>query len=227
VSVGAAPIGHVISINVGEPRKVELVRGRIVETAIWKQPVSGRIRVRGVNLAGDGQADRSVHGGLDKAVYAYAAEDYLWWESQLGVGLAPGTFGDNLTTFGIDLNAVLVGERWRVGTALLEASQPRIPCFKLGIRMAAAEFPRLFSLAGRWGVYFRVIEEGELGAGDEIHRLSRPDHEVTAALVAETYYGDHTKAGVLLAAPQLPADWRKWAAARSRRPTAVGNKAAG
>lgn len=206
----AGEIGRVISVNVGKPRTVEFA-GRLLTTAIWKSPVEGRLEARGVNFVGDDQADRKVHGGADKAVYAYAAEDYAWWEQQLGIGFEPGTFGDNLTTFGVDLSQVKVGERWRVGSALLEASQPRIPCFKLGIRMGAPEFPRLFSLASRWGTYFRIVEVGDVGAGDGIRLISRPDHEVSVDLVARTYYGDHGTAGILLAASELPDAWREWA----------------
>lgn len=203
-------VGTVVSVNVGTVREVEFA-GRLVRTGIWKTPVAGRLPVRGVNLEGDDQADRKVHGGPDKAVYAYAAEDYAHWEEGLGMEMAPGTFGDNLTTVGIDLNRALVGERWRVGTALLEVAQPRIPCYKLGIRMGAPEFPHAFSLAARWGAYLRIVEEGEIGAGDPIELVSRPDHGVTAALVAEIYYDDHKRAGELLAAPELPVDWRDWA----------------
>lgn len=129
--------------------------------------------------AGSARGDRTVHGGADKAVYAYAAEDYAFWRRELALEVGPGTFGDNLTVWDIDLNSALVGERWRVGSALLEVSQPRIPCYKLGIRMAAPEFPMAFGIAARWGAYLRVVVEGEIGAGDRIQRVFRPDHRVT------------------------------------------------
>src|SRR4029079_17647984 len=131
--------GVVVSVNVGLPRTVEWF-GRQVTTAIWKEPVADAVAVRGVNLAGDDQADRRVHGGVDKAVYAYATEDYEWWAKQLGTALAPGTFGENLTVAGVHLGSRVVGEQWRVGTARLEVAQPRLPCFKLGIRMGDASF---------------------------------------------------------------------------------------
>jgi MOSC domain-containing protein YiiM len=134
------------SVNVGTPRAVGW-RGRTVTTAIWKAPVVGRVAVRGVNVDGDEQGDRKVHGGVDKALYAYAAEDYDWWAEQLGRGLGPGTFGDNLTTRGLEVSAAVVGERWRAGATLLEVAQPRIPCFKLGIRMGSQRFPRRFAAA--------------------------------------------------------------------------------
>ena len=125
---------RLVSINVGRVRTVTLGE-RPVRTAIWKEAIDGPVRLRGVNLDGDDQADRAVHGGPDKAVYAYAAEDLAWWTGRLGREVGPGTFGENLTTRGVDLAGALVGERWSVGSAVLEVSQPRVPCYKLGIRM--------------------------------------------------------------------------------------------
>ena len=140
----------VASVNVGRVRTVSL-RGEPVRTAIWKSPVAGPVAVRGVNLAGDTQADRSVHGGPDKAVYAYAAEDLAWWAAQLDRPVEPGTFGENLTTTGMDLAAATIGDRWAVGTTVLEISQPRIPCYKLGIRMDDPRFPVRFAQSARPG----------------------------------------------------------------------------
>src|SRR3954451_18402496 len=125
--------GAVESVNVGAVQALE-VEGRSVTTAIWKSPVEGRVALRGVNLAGDDQADTTVHGGPDKAVYAYAREDYDWWASELGQEMLPGHFGENLTTAGIDTSGAVIGEHWRIGGALLEVSQPRIPCAKLALR---------------------------------------------------------------------------------------------
>ena len=172
----------VASVNVGAVRTVEW-RGQRITTGIWKEPVGGPVLVRGVNLAGDDQADRSVHGGPDKAAYAYAQEDTAWWAGQLGRALGPGAFGENLTTSGLDLTNAVVGERWAVGSAVLEVSQPRVPCYKLGIRMGDERFPRRFAAAGRPGAYLRVVREGEVAAGDEIRVLSRPPHGVTVGLV--------------------------------------------
>jgi len=162
---------HVVSVNVGLPRVVEW-HGRNVETAIWKAPVEGRVPVRGVNVDGDGQADLRVHGGPDKAVYSYAVEDYAWWSDALGRTLASGTFGENLTVAGVDLSGAQVGSRWRVGTTLLEVTQPRFPCFKLGIRMGDAGFVEQFERAARFGAYFRIVEDGEVGAGDGIELVA-------------------------------------------------------
>jgi MOSC domain-containing protein YiiM len=203
-------MAHVVSVNVGEQRDVEWF-GRTVRTAIWKAPVDGRVPVRGVNLAGDDQADRRVHGGPDKAVYAYGVEDYAWWAEQ-GYEVGPGTFGENLTTEGLDLTGAVLGENWRVGTVTLEVAQPREPCFKLGIRMGSAAFKDRFADADRPGAYLRIVEEGELGAGDTIEVVDRPDHGVTVLDLLHTT-ADPTPEGLerLLAVDAVPESWRAWA----------------
>ena len=152
---------RVISVNVGPVRDVEW-RGEMIPTAIWKTPVTGRVALRGVNFAGDDQADRTVHGGPDKAVYAYAREDYDYWRTSEGLDVEPALFGENLTTEGVDLSAALVGERWSVGTTLLEVAQIRLPCFKLGIRLGDPRFPQRFQHVGRMGAYLRVVQEGDV-----------------------------------------------------------------
>jgi MOSC domain-containing protein YiiM len=207
-------MASVVSVNVGLPRAVEL-EGRSITTAIWKQPVAGRVAVRGVNVAGDGQADRSVHGGADKAVYAYAREDTDWWEAELGRPLGDGTFGENLTVRGLDVSNALVGERWRIGTAVLEVSQPRLPCFKLGLRMGDPRFVKRFASALRPGAYLRIVREGEIRAGDQIEVMHRPAHEITIELIARAYLRDHELAPRLLEAPELPEGWREWVAKRA------------
>ena len=202
--------GRLLSVNVGTVRQIELA-GQARTTAIWKLPVSGRVAVRGVNLAGDDQADRRAHGGPDKAVYAYAREDYAWWERQLDRTLDPGMFGENLTTEGIDLTDALVGERWRVGSAVLQVTSPRVPCWKLGARMGDPRFPARFAAAGRPGAYLAILEQGALGAGDRIQVIHRPGHGVTVGLVAASYHRDHRLATSILAAPELAEAWRHWA----------------
>jgi MOSC domain-containing protein YiiM len=197
----------VFSVNVGRPRPIPY-RGKQVMTGIFKEPVRGRIAARGTHLDGDVQANRKVHGGFDKAVYAYAREDYDWWEGELSRRMDPGTFGENLTTAGLELNDMLIGERWRVGTALLEVSEPRFPCFKLGFRMGTQRFVRRFAQARRTGTYLRIVEKGELGAADGIEVVSRPDHEVTVGLFAEAYLGDRDRLEDVLAADQLSDEWR-------------------
>ena len=208
----ARPVGSVLSVNVGEPRDVEWA-GRIVRTAIWKEPTDVRVPIEHDNLAGDRQADLRVHGGPDKAVYAYASEDYRWWEEQLGVRLGPGTFGENLTTEGLDLDDAVIGEVWAIGTARLEVAQTRQPCFKLGIRMGDARFVQEFDRARRFGVYLRINEVGEVGVGDEISVVSRPTHGLTAAIFAETLDShDPLALQRLLETDGVPEGTRLWAA---------------
>jgi MOSC domain-containing protein YiiM len=203
----------VLSVNVGSIREVSR-DGDPVRTAIWKSPVSGPVTLRGVNVAGDDQADRKVHGGPDKAVYAYAMEDYEFWAATEKFTVHPVLFGENLTVQGIDLAAAVIGERWRIGSALLEVAQPRLPCFKLGIRVGDPEFPKRFESALRTGAYLRIIEEGVLQAGDQIQIVDRPTHGVTIRHLAECV-ADHSKLPAILAAPQLPANWRKHAQEKS------------
>ena len=209
-------IGRVVSVNVGQPAIVDW-HGRAVSTAIWKQPIAGRLRVRGVNVDGDDQADRRVHGGPTKAIYGYGAEDYAWWGTVLGVVLQPGTFGENLTISGVQLADCVVGERWRIGSALLRVTEPRIPCFKLGLRMGDANFVKTFAGAARPGTYLAIDEEGELGATDPIELVDRPDHEVTIGMVERAYHGQPELRERLLDVAELSEGWRRWAA-RPRDP---------
>ncbi len=208
-----AMAGSLVSVNVAMPREIEWL-GRRATTSIWKEPVSGRVRVAGSNLAGDEQADRRFHGGPDKAVYAYAREDYEWWAEELRRPLPAGTFGENLTLTGIDLTAAVVGERWAVGSTLLEISGPRTPCWKIGARMADAEFPVYFAAAGRPGAYLRILTEGELEAGDAVEVVQRRGHRLTVGEVARVYHGDRSRAAELLRAPELGEEWRAWAEER-------------
>jgi len=206
----ANPVGKVLSVNVGRSREFEY-GGRPAQSAIWKSPVVGRITARGVNLAGDDQADRKVHGGPDKAIYAYAIEDTRWWEHELGRSLAYGQFGENLTTEGIEVNDALVGERWEIGTTVLEVSEPRIPCWRLGVRMQDRAFPRRFSEALRPGSYLRIIVEGDIGADDRIRVVNRPNHDVTVRDVFRIFLRDRHEVERLVAVPQLSESWRRWA----------------
>src|SRR5262249_39819745 len=145
--------------NVGSVREFDY-GGRPPKSAIWKSPVVGRIAIRGVNLAGDDQADRQAHGGPDKMGYAYALEDARGGEGEIGRGLAYGEFGENLTTEAIEVNSALIGEHWEIGTTVLEVSEPRIPCWRLGVRMNDKTFPRRFTEALRPGAYLRLVAEG-------------------------------------------------------------------
>ena len=203
-------VAKVLSVNVGGVREFEY-NGRPAKSAIWKSPVSGRIRVRGVNIDGDTQADREAHGGPDKAVYAYAIEDVKWWETQINQSLPYGVFGENLTTEGIDVNNSLVGEHWEVGTVVLEVSEPRVPCWRLGVRMNDKLFPRYFTEALRPGTYLRIITEGDVAAGDEIKVIERPDHNLTIRDVFRIYTRDHDEIERILSVPQMSEAWRRWA----------------
>jgi MOSC domain-containing protein YiiM len=205
---------RLLSVNVGRSQPIER-RGRIERTAIAKAPLEGRVAVRGVHVAGDEQADRLAHGGPDKAVYAYASEDYAWWGERLGRDLAPGTFGENLTLAGVDVTGALVGERWAIGSVVLEVTAPRIPCWKLARRMRDPLFVRRFSDARRPGAYLRIVQEGELGAGDAVEIAARPGHDVTIALFNEAFLHDRSQLGRLLEAGALPDDWRDWIAERA------------
>jgi MOSC domain-containing protein YiiM len=175
-------------------------------------PVVGRIAVRGVNLAGDDQADRKAHGGPDKVVYAYAVKDARWWQQQIGRALEYGEFGENLTTEGIEVNDALVGERWQIGTAVLEVSEPRIPCWRLGVRMNDKMFPRRFGEALRPGAYLRLIAEGDVGVGDDVRVVERPSHGLRIRDVFRIYMRDHDEVPRLLTVPQMSESWKRWAA---------------
>jgi len=196
-------VSRVLFVNVGRPQQVSVRRGRPVMSAIGKAPVEGRVRVEGVNVVGDDQGDRRVHGGPDKAVYAYASEDAAWWAAELGREIVPGMFGENLTTEGVEVSGAVVGERWRVGTVELEVCQPRIPCFKLGIRFGDPLMVRRFGEANRPGAYLRIVREGELGAGDAIEVVDRPAHGVTVALVSAAILLDDSLRARAATAPEL------------------------
>jgi MOSC domain-containing protein YiiM len=207
----SATTPRVISVNLGTPRTITW-GGRHVTSAIWKTPVAGRTRVEGINLAGDDQADRRVHGGHDKAVYAYATEDYAWWSSELGTDLRPGTFGDNLTTEGIDLLEEVVGRRWHVGTTVLEIAQPRAPCYKLGMRMGDAAFVDRFDGARRFGAYLRIVGGGEIGAGDAIVTGKAPAHGLTLAeLAGARRHAPRELLDRIASIDDVPEGWRQWA----------------
>ena len=202
--------GTLLSINVGRARDFQY-DGRPARSAIWKSPVAGRIAVRGVNLEGDEQADRAAHGGPDKAIYSYAIEDSRWWEQKIGRPLPYGAFGENFTTEGIEVNDALIGERWQIGTTILEVSEPRVPCWRLGVRMNDKLFPRSFAEALRPGTYLRIVVEGDVGAGDEISVVERPKHTLTIRDVFRIYLRDRDEVERLLAVPQLSETWRRWA----------------
>lgn len=205
-------VGIVVhSVNVGRPRRVEW-HGRTVVTAIFKEPVAGPVVAEGVNLRGDDQADRRVHGGVDKAVYAYALEDYEWWsrarQASGAQPFGPATFGENITTAGIDLRECRIGDRWRVGSTVLEVAQPRSPCFKLGIRVGDDGFPDEFERAGRAGAYLRIVTGGSIEAGDTIEVEPADGPAVTLGAL---FTGALDRDGWQRVAddPRVPGGWRR------------------
>jgi MOSC domain-containing protein YiiM len=202
-----------LSISVGLPREVEW-RGKTVRTSIFKAPTASRVRVGQLNLEGDQQSDLSVHGGLEKAVYAYPAEHYAFWRAELpGIDLPWGAFGENFTTEGLLEDAVHVGDRLRAGSAELVVTQPRLPCFKLGIRFGRPDMVKHFQRSGRTGFYLAVLREGEVAAGDSLEFLARDEHGVTVADVVGLYATDAANQDALRRVSELPAlpeGWRDY-----------------
>ena len=202
----------IISVNVGRPRLV-VWRGEPVSTGIFKEPVGGRVALRTLNLDGDRQADLTVHGGPAKAVYAYPSEHYAYWRGELpGVELPWGMFGENFTTEGLSETTVNIGDRFRVGAAELQVTQPRMPCYKLGIKFGRADMLKRFLQSGRTGFYFSVTREGEVGVGDEVELVERDPRGVTIADVVRLYVRDRDDVETMRRAVQveaLPDGWRK------------------
>jgi MOSC domain-containing protein YiiM len=204
-----------LSINIGLPRDV-VWRGGTVSTGIFKSPVRGRLFLRTTNLDGDRQADPSVHGGRNKAVYCYPSEHYAWWKRQLpGADLPPGSFGENFTTEGLDEISVHLGDRFRIGAAEVIVTQPRLPCYKLGIKFQDDGMVKRFSDAGKSGFYVAVTKEGEVGAGDAIEPLERDPNAVSIFEINRLYtadvYGaaDVTTVRLALQIASLPEGWKK------------------
>lgn len=203
------------TVAVGRPAEVEGPRpGQSTLTAYAKHPVPGPVPVLAENLEGDRQADLVNHGGPHKAVYAYADEDIAWWRDELGRELDGQTFGQNLTTAGVDLRTAVVGEQWRIGTAAFEVAQPRIPCFKLALFAEDPTMPRRFIAAVRPGAYLRVVQTGRIAAGDRIEVSHRPAHAVTLAEVFSIYHHHREQAARLLGVTQLAPTFQHWARGR-------------
>lgn len=202
---------RILSVQVGRPRDVAW-HGKTVRTSIFKHPAEGAVRVGAENLEGDGQADLTVHGGRDKAVYAYPSEHYAFWRRELGeASLDPGAFGENLTTEGLVETGVCIGDRLRCGTAELVVTQPRIPCFKLGVRFGRPEIVKLFLRSGRSGFYLAVAREGELRAGDPVELAPAEGDRVSIAEANDLYRAeapDRERVARLIAVPALSEAWR-------------------
>jgi ferredoxin-NADP reductase/MOSC domain-containing protein YiiM len=181
-------MAQLLSVNVGLPRDIEW-KGRTVHTGIWKDPLPGRCRVGRLNLDGDGQGDLAGHGGEQRAVFVYQIESYRYWEEQLKrTDLVPGQFGENFTIEGMPDDAVCIGDRYQIGTALFEVTQPRVTCYRVGIRMNEPRMPALLTSSGRPGFYFRVLREGEVGAGDDILKVAEAQERMTVAEINALLY---------------------------------------
>ena len=201
-----------VALSVGGPRDVEW-QGERVRTSIFKDRVAGVRRVAGFNIDGDRQSDLSVHGGRYKAVYAYPSEHYPFWRNELSEpDLAFGGFGENLTTEGLTERDVCIGDRFRIGTVELSVTQPRQPCFKLGIRRNRLDIVRLFHRSGRSGFYFSIEREGELQEGDAIELVARDERKVSVAAAFELMFSDHPDVEVLKIAAEHPAMAPSWRA---------------
>ena len=204
-----------LSVNVGIPREVRW-RGRRVTTGIYKEPINGRVQLRMTNLDGDRQADLSVHGGEAKAVYCYPSEHYAYWKQELGRDDLPfGMFGENLTTAGMDEESVHIGDEFSIGSARVVVTQPRLPCYKLGIRFQSDAMVKRFLASGRTGFYLGVTREGDVGAGDPIAPLERDPaaariSDVTRLYVAKTYGpAEVTLVERALSVAALPDSWKQ------------------
>lgn len=197
---------RILSVQVGTSAELPVGR-RQVRTAINKRPAAGRVGVGGLGLAGDEQADKENHGGVDQAVYVYAREDLDWWTEQTGRELRNGVFGENLTTAGLDVSAALIGETWRIGAITVQVTAPRIPCSVFASWMDEQHWVKRFAAAGRPGAYLRVLSVGEIGPGDEIAITGRPDQRVTVAESMRAYYGDADLMRTLLTVQGRGAAW--------------------
>ena len=203
-----------MSVNVSQP--IEVVYGdNSVMTGIFKQPVAGAVAVHRLNLDGDGQADLVNHGGESKAVYAYSFDHYAYWREALGRNDMPyGRFGENLTVAGLDEAKLCIGDQLQIGDARFTISQPRVPCFKLGIRFADKRMPKMFALSLRAGFYLRVLKEGTVNAGDTVDVLTRGQHSLSVRLLFDAYLKPNDRDALRLLArameiPELSTEWRR------------------
>ncbi|HEX9899598.1 MAG TPA: MOSC domain-containing protein [Candidatus Methylomirabilis sp.] len=205
-----------ISVNVGLPREV-VYKGKTVKTGIFKKPVAGRVQVHWLNLDGDRQADPSVHGGPSKAIYVYPSEHYNYWRQELpGVDLPWGMFGENFTTEGLLEDRVNIGDRFRVGSAEVMVTEPRLPCYKLGVKFGREDIIKRFLQSGRTGFYVAVLREGEVGAGDGIERIGRDRNNIPVPDITRLYVNKHYSQADLemlsrvTALEALPEGWRSY-----------------
>jgi MOSC domain-containing protein YiiM len=210
----------IISLNVGKPELV-IVNDQPVSTGIFKEPIADRVMLRTLNLDGDRQADLTVHGGPYKAVYVYPSEHYLFWKHELPEMELPwGVFGENLTTTGLLETETHIGDRFRIGSAEVKVTQPRMPCYKLAIRFERNDIIKRFLVSERTGFYLSVLKEGEVGAGDEIELLERNTSDVRVVDVVRLYSSDKRDLDLLrraIASESLPNSWREHFRERLRK----------
>ncbi|MDB6121706.1 MAG: molybdenum cofactor biosysynthesis protein [Pedosphaera sp.] len=200
-----------LSVNVSMPKEI-VVGDKVVVTGIFKTPISGRVQVGTLGLQGDGQADLENHGGIYKAVYTYPAEHYAYWAHELGRNdFSFGQFGENLTVEGWIEDQVHIGDVFRIGSVLLEVTQPRVPCYKLAAKMNLPTFPKLFAKSGRVGFYQRVLSKGALAAGDGIERVKTNEQGVTVREIMDVMYFQRNNVELMkraIAIPALTPSWR-------------------
>jgi len=200
-----------ISINVSRPKEVPAGDGKTVTTGIFKEPVKGRIMLRATNLDGDGQADLSVHGGPDKAVYVYTIENYEYWRNELKCSEFPfGQFGENFTVSGMTEDEIHIGDVFQIGDAVVEVTQPRVPCYKLALKMGRLDFPKLFLASGRSGFYLRVLQEGEVGAGDAVERVRSDAVQMSVREILHLAYFNKSNLELARVASNIPALSQSW-----------------
>jgi MOSC domain-containing protein YiiM len=204
---------NLISVNVGLPRVV-MINGDPVSTGIFKEPVAGRAILRTLNLDGDRQADLSVHGGPSKAVYAYPSEHYHYWKHELPeMNLPWGMFGENFTTAGLFESELNIGDKFRVGSAIVMVTEPRMPCYKLGIRFGRSDIVKRFLASERTGFYFAVLQEGEVGMGDAIELIERSKDSLRLSDITALYTHEKHNVGLLrraIAVGALPESWKSY-----------------
>ena len=202
---------RVLSINITSVVHQGEWTGSEGRTGIDKRSVVGSVEFKNNGVVGDRIIDTNVHGGYDQAIYAYAREDALWWEKEIGEEIPAGRFGENLTTEGIDVNAALVGEKWKIGSVILEVSQPRIPCRVFAGFWKRATLIKDFTQAGRPGAYLRIIQEGTAQAGDAIEVIYKPDHSVSISDLFSAKSGERAKINEIKVVPQLSQGFKVWA----------------
>ncbi len=206
----------VLSVNVTHSVHTGEWTGSEGKTGIDKRAVEGPVTFANEEVTGDVIVDRNHHGGFDQAVYAYSREDADWWQKQLGITIDNGRFGENLTTSGIDVNQALVGERWKIGSTILEVSQPRIPCRVFAGFWQRPTLIKEFMESGKPGTYLRIIQEGQINAGDVIEIVFKPDHQITIADLYAAKNGERSKVQEIAAVKELSIKYQEWAQSLSK-----------